>query len=237
MLKYKDIITTPTKPLLPDITVCTECEHDSALPRIDRQYFLKELNNKWLEKTVHNTILGLFVAPGKVVYQYINYDREQIIKPIAYLLLMSVIFLWSLNQFDKNFDKSLEIASDLKKNMHWIQFIQAIFMAWVMARWTYKDSGYNFYECAVLTTYLQAQIFLLTAILMSLSIFVGHIEWLLNFSIVPEFLYTFWGITQFFHASNANDYKKAIFTLLANLGFFLILVVFIALLEIISKSF
>lgn len=212
------------------------CEHDSALPRIDRKSFFKELNNKWLEKGVRNTMLGLSIAPGKVVYQYINNDREQIIKPIAYLLMMSVLFLWSLNQFDKDFDKSLEIAVGLKKNMHWIQLVQAIFMAWVMAHWTYKDSGYNFYECAVLATYLQAQIFLLTAILMSLSFFIGHIDWLLNFSMVPELLYTLWGITQFFHASNANDYKKAILTLLAGVGFFLILMLILALIEIALKS-
>ena len=179
------------------------------MPRINRQHFQQELSSKWFKKGFRNTFIGLTIAPGKQIYAYINIDRDDLIKPIAYLLTTMVMLLWSYTRFIADFNASEEILVDqIERNMHYIQLSQAVAMAYIMLKFTYKDRDYNFYEYTTLMIYLLAQCLIFASFYNILQGFFPDTQFAyLRFS--TYFIYCTWGIAQFFAAKTLSDYLRA----------------------------
>lgn len=206
----------------------------SPPPRINREHFEEELANKWLEKGFRNTLFGLFTAPGKRIYDYIHNDREVLLKPVAYLLMTTAFMLVINSNFPRqNNDMSDEINA-LFDNMAYLQLLHAAILSWLMTRVFYRAQGYNFYENAVVATYVLAQVLLIDGVFILLQHFLSF-TWLSNLDTVISLLYCSLAIAQFYQARVWSDYLKA--ALVVGLGFaiFLFVALFFVILLILAK--
>ena len=187
---------------------CPTCGKET-LPRINRQHFQQELTSKWFKKGFSNTFIGLTIAPGKQIYTYINVNRDDLIKPIVYLLTTMVMLLWSYHLLNANTNSAEETLVDqIERNMHFIQLSQAVAMAYVMLKFTYKDRGYNFYEYTTLMVYLLAQCLIFASGYNILQHYFPDTQFAyLRF--FTYFIYCSWGIAQFFAAKTLSDFFKA----------------------------
>lgn len=215
---------------------CPSCGQET-LPRINRQHFQQELSSKWFRKGFRNTFIGLTIAPGKQIYDYININRDDLIKPIAYLLTTMAILLWSYTQFIANFNATEEsLVDQIERNMHFIQASQAVAMAYVMLRFTYKDRGYNFYEYTTLMIYLLAQCLIFASGYNILQHYFPNTQFAyLRF--FTYFLYCSWGIAQFFAAETLSDYLRAAKTYALGIALTFVAVIFLLSLAWLALNF
>ncbi|GHA65517.1 hypothetical protein GCM10009007_02650 [Formosimonas limnophila] len=127
------------------------------LPRIDRQHLQEELQSKWFKKVLLQTFIGLFVAPGHRVRDYINVNRDRLVKPISYLATTLVIYLWFDAKYTEPLAEGANAYKSFTQNLLYFQLLSIFFKAWLMSRFFFKSEPYNFYEYVVLLIYVAAQ--------------------------------------------------------------------------------
>ena len=208
---------------------------EESPPKITRKTFEKEFSVKWLEKGFQNTILGLLRSPGNRIYLYIHQDREALINPPSYLLLMTALILFLNKEFSTAevlAFKELKGAEAFFNNFYYLQLLQAVFLSAIMTYFFYRKSGYNFYENGVLATYVVAQNILIQSVFHVLE-YLSNTTWLSNISAFFFLIYSTYAIAQFYRARSCFDYLKAFFsTLLAYIMFLLCMLIFLVLIEV-----
>jgi hypothetical protein len=217
---------------------CPNCGQTATLKRIDKHYISHEiLHLLHLEKGFFYTVKELMTRPGHSIKEFINENRHKHVKPVAYLIVTSLIYTIIAHFFHaaeiNNSKVQLDFgkASYVGKMLHWMQtnvgysnLIMGIFIA-LAVKWLFGKYKYNFFEIMTLLCFVMGQTMLLYAFC---DLFVG----LLNDTIfkamitVVGFVYPTWAIGQFFESKKALSYIKSFFSYsLGALLYFIALVI------------
>ena len=72
---------------------CPNCGQAATLKRIDGHYILHEIIHVvHFEKGILYTIKELLIRPGDAVREFINKDRNRLVKPIIFIVITSLIY-------------------------------------------------------------------------------------------------------------------------------------------------
>lgn len=189
-----------------------------TLPRIDGKYIWNEISSVLnFEKGLFYTIRELLIKPGETVREFIQKDRNRLVKPIIFIIICS--FIYTIIQQIFNFEDgyvgySFSEESTINSLFNWISknygysnILMGIFIAfWIKI--FFGKYNYNFYEILILLCFLMG-------IGMLLFAFFGIADSLIDLKIIDKgyligIIYILWGITQFFDKKKLINYTKAI---------------------------
>lgn len=198
-------------------------EINSELKRIDKQYLYTEIRSLFnLEKGLFLTVKNLLIKPGKTVREFILENRKKYVKPIIFLILVSIIFSFIINSLEINLSffnidkieglngkiRSKEIGDWTQKNIGYSQLIMGVFIGfWI--KLFFRKSNHNIYEIIILLSFILGEAFILlgTFILLA-AIFNSPIIGVVGSFIY--FIYIIWGIGQFFGEHKIINYLKSL---------------------------
>jgi len=201
-----------------------------TLPRIDGKYIWNEISSVLnFEKGLFYTIRELLIKPGETVREFIQKDRNRLVKPIIFIIICS--FIYTIIQQIFNFEDGYvgysfseestinSIFNWISKNYGYSNILMGIFIAfWIKI--FFGKYNYNFYEILILLCFLMG-------IGMLLFAFFGIADSLIDLKIIDKgyligIIYILWGITQFFDKKKLMNYPKAIVSYFLGMGTFMI---------------
>jgi hypothetical protein len=214
---------------------CSNCGKPAELRKINGQYILNEIGDFFsANKGFLYTIKKLLTTPGDAVREFIEIDRFRFVKPIAFLIITSLIYA-IINQFfnigaSEFYDQSaIEEGSTTALIFDWMLIkypgYSGIISGFFMAFWIklfFKKSGYNIFEIFILICFVSG----ITTLFMSV---VAIIQGLTGFKLVLSanylgIIYFAWAIGQFFGRKKIGSYIKVLLSFLLGsvvLGFFI----------------
>ncbi|MGB0391859.1 MAG: DUF3667 domain-containing protein [Salibacteraceae bacterium] len=190
------------------------------MKRINGEYLVNEIGSVLnFDKGILFTIRELIVRPGKTTRQFIEEDRNRLVKPIVFIIICSLIYSIAQQIFHfedgyvgYSFEKETAIASIfnwVSKNYGYSNILMGVFIAfWI--KLFFKKYNYNFYEILILLCFIMG-------IGMLLFAFFGIADSLIDLKIIDKgyllgVVYMVWAIAQFFDAKKFVNYPKSIFS-------------------------
>jgi Protein of unknown function (DUF3667) len=200
---------------------CSNCGQAVNLKRIDKHYMSHEiLHLLHFEKGFLFTVKELMTQPGRSIREFIADNRHKHVKPVAYLIVTSLIYTILSHFFHADDINNSKVKLDFGKSsyvgicLHWMQthvgysnIIMGIFVAFSV-RLIFRKYKYNFFEIMTLLCFVMGQAMLLAAFLV---LFIGLLngEIYKAISVMVGFCYPTWAIGQFFDGTKAVSYIKS----------------------------
>jgi len=192
--------------------------NQNPLPRITGQYVLNEIVDVLsLKKGVLFTFKELLIRPSLSVKEFIEYDRNRLVKPVLFLIFSSLVYTLLQNvlgfedgyiqyEVDDPKNTGTDIARWIQNNYGYTNIIMSIFVtAWT--RLFFRKKGYNFFEVFVLI------LFVFGMNMLFYSAF-GILESILQLKVlhigaIISVVYSCWAIGSFFEPRKVFAYIKA----------------------------
>jgi len=206
---------------------CTNCGQPVKLKKIDRRYVLNEIADVFnVNNRMFFTIKSLLTNPGNSVKHYITEDRSQLVRPISFIFINSLIFTLihyfcpiDINEFILQ-TEGLE-AADLEltkamstwifENTGYLTLLSGLFTAFGVKIF-FRKAGYNLYEIFTLLCFVCGLLLLFESLLVFLE---AVTPWhMLQIMFVIEPLFITWAVGQFFDSRKAMSYVKALLSYL-----------------------
>jgi hypothetical protein len=196
---------------------CPNCGQPTILKRIDRQYILQEISNALnFEKGFLYTIRELTIRPGKSIIDFLNENRNRLVKPIVFLIVSSLIYT-IFNDFF-HFEDSYINFSDAKETVtlaifKWVQGNYGyanIIMAFFIGLWLnifFKKYQFNYFEILIVLCFIMGMgmiIYSAFGMVQGLT----HIK-SMQVAVIVGFFYTTYAVGQFFDKRKLISYFKA----------------------------
>jgi Protein of unknown function (DUF3667) len=199
---------------------CANCGQPTTLKRIDRHYVQHEIEHiLHFEKGFFFTIRELIVRPGQTIHNFINSDRNRLVKPIIFVIITSVLYT-IIAQFFHVEDKYINIENAGFKYTtminKWVQnhygyanMIMGVFIAFFANR-LFKKYNYNVFEIMVVLCYVLG-IGMLIFTLFAIAEGLMHTQntWALKVASGITIIYSSWAIAKFFEP--IHTYKMSYF--------------------------
>ncbi len=219
-------------------------EKQRTLERIDGKYIWREFVSVLIfEKGILFTIKELFLRPGDTIREFLHYDRNKLVKPIAFLIFSSLVLIiihdiLSLNTGtapqNTGSDGMLIAIEWVGENLGLVNILLGIFIG----LWTslfFIKSSFNIYEIFIL-------VFFTTGIVSLICTFFKIVESITGFessylSLIIPLFYSAWAIGNFFNKKKFLSYFKGFLAYF--FGFMtgsIIIIIIGLLLEVFSKS-
>jgi hypothetical protein len=199
---------------------CSNCGQAVALKRINKHYISHELLHLLhFEKGFFYTAKGLITKPGDSIKEFITQNRNRHMKPVAFLILTSILFTLTSHLFhtDKIFadkEKLLFGDSSVGDIEHWVQshlgysnILMGVFIALCMKLF-FRKYKYNIFEITILLCFVMGQGMLLLTIETLFFSLLGTKAYIIILSVI-SYGYTTWAIGQFFDKKKILSYIKA----------------------------
>ncbi|MDB9874267.1 DUF3667 domain-containing protein [Flavobacteriaceae bacterium] len=199
---------------------CSNCGSIAKLKRINAQYIVNEIGSVLnFDKGILYTIRELMLRPGKTIRQFIQEDRNRLVKPIVFIIICSLVYsiIQQIFNFEDgyvgySFEKQSTINSIfdwVSKNYGYSNILMGIFIAFWLKIF-FREYGYNFYEILILLCFVMG-------IGMLLFAFFGIADSLIDLRIIDKgyligIIYILWAIVEFFDKKKFMNYPKAIFS-------------------------
>ena len=199
---------------------CSNCGSPAKLKRINAQYIVNEIGSVLnFDKGILYTIRELILRPGKTIRQFIQEDRNRLVKPIVFIIVCSLVYsiIQQIFNFEDgyvgySFEKESTINSIfdwVSKNYGYSNILMGIFIAFWLKIF-FRKYGYNFYEILILLCFVMG-------IGMLLFSFFGIADSLIDLKIIDKgyligIIYILWAIVEFFDKKKFMNYPKAIFS-------------------------
>ena len=221
---------------------CPNCGKTANLKRIDGRYIIHEIASAFnAERGWLYTLKKMLISPGESVRRYITEDRSRFVKPVAFVIITSLIYTLvsnffhiDANEFQTQLSGETEalILPTQVLLINWTidyngyaTLIVGLFMAlWV--KLFFRKSGYNLFEIFVLFCYISgigslfSSVFFIIQGLANLN--------LIYISTLIAMIYYTWATGQFFNSKKAVSYIKAFISCLLGFLIFGIIIGFIA---------
>lgn len=213
---------------------CPNCGQAATLKRIDGHYIVHEIEHViHFEKGILYTVKELLIKPGVTVREFINKNRNRLVKPIIFIVITSLIYSL-INTFFHIEDGYMKIdeatPTTLGAMMKWIQsnygyanILMGVFIAWWLKLF-FRKYEFNFYEIIIMLCFtigIGMLIFAVFALIQGLF----KIE-VMQIAGIVGFIYMTWAIGQFFDRSKKMSYVKAFFAyVLGSVSFFVIVAI------------
>ena len=196
-----------------------ESDTKATLDRIDSTYLWNEVRSVLnFDKGVFYTIREILLRPGLTVKHFLHRDRSQLVRPLVFIILCSLVY--SLSQQTFNFEDgyvglSFEQEPSVEVVFKWISThygYSNILISICMGIWLrlfFSKEGFNFYEILILLCYVVGVGMLFFAV-------IGIINSLIELKIIDKVfflgvIYIIWAIANFFGQSRIMNYLKAVF--------------------------
>lgn len=196
-----------------------DCGYQKTLKRIDREYVFAEISSVLsFEKGFLYTIKELAYNPGKCIKEFLNEDRNRLVKPIVFLIFTSLIYS-VLNNFLLFEDGYVEFSggndSAIFTIFEWIQgnygytnIIMAIFIGfWI--KLFFRKYKFNIFEILILLCFVMGFGMLIFSIFGIIQAFTSNN--IMQIAGVVGVLYTTWAVGQFYGKRRVFNYVKAFF--------------------------
>ena len=204
---------------------CSNCGQSARLERIDRHYISHEiLHLLHFEKGFFYTAKELTVRPGDSIRAFIASDRAKHMKPIAYLILTSLLFTLIAHFFhvDEIYNEKEKLVfgkSSIETIQHWVQthygygniLMGAFIVLWVKV--LFRQYSYNLFEIAVLLCFVMGHGMLLLTVETFFANVLSRQLYIIVLSVI-SLAYPTWAIGQFFSKKKIASYLKAFFAYL-----------------------
>lgn len=208
---------------------CAECGRPKSLSRIDGKYVLSEIIRVInFDKGILFTIKELLIRPGQNIRDFIQKDRNRLVKPVIFLILTSLIYTLAeqILHFEEGYvnaggfgeSATTKIFGWIQQNYGYANILMAVFIAlWI--KLFFRKYNYNFFEILILLCFVMGMgmliytVFGITESLTNLRVL--HIGSLL------AFVYVAWAIGLFFDKKKKLNYLKGFLSyILGMLTFF-----------------
>ena len=216
----------------------------SQLKRIDRHYIVHEIEHVLhVERGILFTIRELLLRPGKTVQQFINEDRNRLVKPVIFVLITAILCTFMSNVFP--YESEQYAQAKLDKSTYntlllWFENYLAyenILIGGFITLWItilFRKHQYNFFEVLVLMCFVQGIVLIIVSVFQLIQ-GITQTGMLGTMSIIAV-SYSTWAIGQFFGRNNWVNYAKSFFAyVLGFLTFFLCLLVIGSLVDLLKK--
>lgn len=200
---------------------CPNCGQAAHIKRIDAHYIIHEIEHVLhFDRGILYTIRELVTNPGQSIRNFLNWNRNKLVKPIVFIVITSLIYSIATKFFHVedayvNFDaggpiNKLPVTTAVFK---WVQshygyanIMISVFVAFWLKQF-FRKYKYNFFEILVLLC------FVLGVGMLIYTIF-GIIEGLIHVKVmqiagVIGLAYTTWAIGHFFDKKKTISYLKA----------------------------
>jgi ABC-type multidrug transport system fused ATPase/permease subunit len=204
---------------------CSNCGQPTVLKRIDKHYIFQEIGEiLGAKKGLLFTIKKLLISPGKSVRHFLAKDRYRFVKPIIFLIVMSLIYTF-VNYFSQikideyTFSSPfLNIRVDevegvesvfkwMRENFGYSNLLIGLFMAfWV--KLLFRKSGYNLFEIFILMCFVSG----VSIIFLSVGTIIQSItHWnAIENTNYLAMIYLVWAVGQFFDKKRITSYAKTL---------------------------
>ena len=221
---------------------CPNCGKTANLKRIDGRYIIHEIASAFnAERGWLYTLKKMLISPGESVRRYITEDRSRFVKPVAFVIITSLIYTLvsnffhiDANEFQTQLSGETEalILPTQVLLINWTidyngyaTLIVGLFMAlWV--KLFFRKSGYNLFEIFVLFCYISGFVSLFSSIFFIIQ-GVTSLNLIYLTMLISTIYYT-WSTGQFFNGKKAGSYIKAFISCLLGVFTFSFLITFIA---------
>ncbi len=201
-----------------DQNYCPHCGRSATLKRIDGHYIQHEIEHVLhFDKGILFTVRELLLRPGKNVKEFINGDRNRLVKPIIFIIITSLLYSLS-NHFFQQKDGYVNIGADETSSVGaisaWIRshygygnILMGVFIAFWLKLF-FKKYQYNFYEILILLCFVMGMGMLFLAVF---SLMEGITKLpLMQVASMLLIAYFPWSIGQFFDRTRVSSYVKAL---------------------------
>ncbi len=196
---------------------CSKCGQNTRVRRIDLSSFINELSETLFQvnRGFFFTYFSLFTKPGQTIRDFLEGKRAQHYKPIAYVLLLSTLYLlvtriteqatWiddlvsGFNQYEEGIDIPSQFNWLINNFSYSNLILLPIFS--IGSFLAFKKAKYNYLEHMVLNAYITGQ---QSVIYLLFNLVTFYYDNKLT-DAIPTFLsifYTFWVYWQFFNKGN-----------------------------------
>ncbi|MCG8329913.1 MAG: DUF3667 domain-containing protein [Chitinophagales bacterium] len=212
---------------------CSNCGKPRSLKRIDGKYILSEIGSVLnFDKGILYTIRELLLRPGQNIQNFINEDRNRLVKPIIFIIICSLIYtiVQQLLHFEDAYVSYLgpsdsaatKIFGWIQRNYGYANILMAIFIAfWI--RVFFRKHGYNLFEILILLCFVMGVGMLIYSIFGTLESFTNwrvlHIGGILGVT------YAAWAIGRFFGKAQKVNYLKGFISYLLGMTTFNVLAI------------
>jgi hypothetical protein len=202
---------------------CSTCGQPTVIEKIDKQYVFRELGDIFgAKKGLLFTLKKLLISPGESVRLFLTKDRFRFVKPILFLIIMSLIYVF-LNYFsqievdEQTFSTPFfsvgvtdnigveNVVKWLRGNFGYTNLLIGLFTAfWI--KLLFRKSGYNIFEIFILMCFVLG----VSILLPSVAIIVSGITQR-NIATYTDFIamiYLVWAVGQFFDKKKVASYAK-----------------------------
>ena len=219
---------------------CSNCGQSATLKRIDKHYISHEIQHLLhFEKGVFYTAKELLTRPGNSIRDFINENRSKHMKPVAFLILTSLVYTLIAHLFhaDKIYNEKEKLLfgkSSIGDIHHWVQthygyanIIMGFFIA-LCVKLFFRKYKYNLFEITILLCFVMGQAMLLITVeaffvgLLSKQVFIGILT-------VVTLVYPTWAIGQFFDKTKMPSYIKAFFAYISGYLLFYVAIIIVGL--------
>ncbi len=219
---------------------CPVCGKAVQLKRIDKHYISHEiLHLLHFEKGFFYSAKELIIRPGDTIREFIKDDRSKHMKPVAFLILTSLLFtliahFFHVDEIYNERDRLVFEKSSIGTIMHWVQthygYANIAMGAFIALGVTlfFRKYKYNFFEISVLLCFVMGQAMLLLTIETLFSKILSEQSYRIILGII-SLAYPTWAIGQFFDKKKIINYVKAFFAYLAGYLLFNLSIVIIGL--------
>lgn len=204
---------------------CSKCGIEFEPARLTFHALWAELTAGWLQKGFRQTAIGLLLAPGRQIRTYIRMDRNLLVKPVSYLIVISAFQLWVFSLYSHGSDVNPSVLGMQPGGReeagewdvinwilhHYYQFELALagFTALLLRFVFYRRSGYSMPEIMIFMTYVLAQSLLLQTVL-SLVLYLCGMPLPVNLRTAVGLVFTVWAIGSFMEARTVMGWLRAI---------------------------
>ncbi|MGV0754726.1 DUF3667 domain-containing protein [Empedobacter brevis] len=217
---------------------CNFCGQSSHIHKINFHFVIHEIQHSifHVDGGIFYTIKELFKRPGNSIREYIDGKRVKHFKPVTYVIILSIIYLFLEHTINKNpfiEDGLLGIVDGIKNGRNINEESFKIF-EWLIHNYAYtalllipffslssfisfRKSKFNYFEHLLLNTFLFGQVTLIFLLTIPLSLLFPNNSKTEIIRVVFSIIFTFWAYFQFFN--NLNKFSRILNTVLTYLIF------------------
>lgn len=221
-----------------DTKYCPNCGASAHTKRIDTHYLFHEVQHEilHLEKGFLFTTKQLLLKPGNTVRAFIEGERQKHYKPIAYLIICSIIYTVVSHNLELHIEHQ-QIKGNVGKVFGWItehynysNLIEILFIGLTLKLF-FRKREFNYLENLVLLCYLTGFCMLVGGLFIAAT-YVSKVESINAFFSLFTLIYMVWAIGQFYNDKNWLTYFKAFWAYI--LGFLLFGIAAVALGQVLN---
>jgi hypothetical protein len=229
-----------------DGNFCNNCGQSAKVRKINTKFFFEEIQGSIFQvnRGFLFTVKELFTRPGQSIREFIEGKRKNHIKPLAFLVLTSSLYLLinylfehqtiiataikGYNMADGSSDGAL--STFIKNNQTY--FILLLLPSFSLASYlAFIKAKYNFYEHIILNLYITGQQMLIYTIFSFID--AGKDEPIVALPLILGVAFNSWSYLQFFNKE--NRFKKIILTIFTYIIFILLTILGMGMLLAILK--